>query len=276
MRTVLTHFYNEEYLLPWWLEHHLRLFDHGVLIDHGSTDASADICRRLAPHWRLVRSRLNDFDTYLTDFELMGYEEQLPGWKIALTVTEFLLPARPLAEFERKLERAGRLGGAATGFVLVDMDPGSLPAEEKPLPLQKHHGIDENIPLTQQERERLGIGVVPGHNRPYHRLPVGMYTPGRHASFHPDNRVLHPDLVVLHFAFAPWNEAFLRRKLQIGVRVPAENLARGWGHHHAQDRAYWDLKHRAMAGMGLDLRLHPVAGPALARLEAAHQPPPLT
>ena len=90
MRTVITHFYNEEYLLPWWLQHHRPMFDHGILIDYGSTDASADICRTLAPEWRLVRSANPDFSALDVDFEVMQYEAGLPGWKIALNTTEFL------------------------------------------------------------------------------------------------------------------------------------------------------------------------------------------
>ena len=38
-------FYNEEYLLPWWLAHHTKLFDHGILINKGSTDRSVEICK---------------------------------------------------------------------------------------------------------------------------------------------------------------------------------------------------------------------------------------
>ena len=33
MRVVVSHFFNEAYLLPWWLRHHRDVFDHGVLID---------------------------------------------------------------------------------------------------------------------------------------------------------------------------------------------------------------------------------------------------
>jgi len=91
MRTVITHFFNEEYLLPWWLKHHLKLFDHGILIDHGSTDNSADICRQLAPDWKLVKSRLTEFDAWLTDFEVMNFELQISGWKIVLNTTEFVI-----------------------------------------------------------------------------------------------------------------------------------------------------------------------------------------
>ena len=43
--TVISHFYNEEYLLPWWLAHHTKLFDHGILINKGSTDRSVEICK---------------------------------------------------------------------------------------------------------------------------------------------------------------------------------------------------------------------------------------
>ena len=42
-------FYNEEYLLPWWLMHHTKIFDHGILINRGSTDRSVEICKLLAP-----------------------------------------------------------------------------------------------------------------------------------------------------------------------------------------------------------------------------------
>jgi hypothetical protein len=276
MRTILTHFYNEEYLLPWWLEHHVRLFDHGVLIDHGSTDGSADICRRIAPHWRVVGSRLTHFDAYLTDFELMGYEQELPGWKMALTVTEFVLPARPLAEFERKLEREGRMGGAASGFQLVDVEPEREPEPGRPLLLQKTHGIDDNAELSPQVRVGIGLGAGAYHNRAYHRLPVGMYSPGRHGSFHADNTRRHNDIVVVHLSFAPWNDRFLQRKLQIAVKVPDDDLRRSMGTHHLRTRAQWDAFHRACVRRATDLRAHPVAGPALARLELSLQPPPLT
>jgi hypothetical protein len=33
MITLLSHFYNEEYLLPFWIEHHKKQFDYAILID---------------------------------------------------------------------------------------------------------------------------------------------------------------------------------------------------------------------------------------------------
>ena len=31
---LFSHIYNEEYLLPFWLNHHKNIFDHGVIIDN--------------------------------------------------------------------------------------------------------------------------------------------------------------------------------------------------------------------------------------------------
>ena len=42
-KTIISHFYNEEYLLPWWLNHHKKYFDHGILINYASTDKSVEI-----------------------------------------------------------------------------------------------------------------------------------------------------------------------------------------------------------------------------------------
>lgn len=47
--TVISHFYNEEYLLPWWLNHHKNIFDNGILINYGSTDKSVEIIKSICP-----------------------------------------------------------------------------------------------------------------------------------------------------------------------------------------------------------------------------------
>ena len=104
-RVVISHFFNEAYLLPWWLKHHREMFDHGVLIDWSSTDGSADICRQLAPSWEVVPSENAHFAAILCDFEVMKHEARFPdAWKIALNTTEFLV-APALAHMEATLER---------------------------------------------------------------------------------------------------------------------------------------------------------------------------
>lgn len=263
MRTVICHFYNEAYLLPWWLKHHTKLFDHGVMIDHGSTDESAEIVRSLAPNWRLVRSRLMHFDAYLTDFEVMNYEQELPGWKIALNVTEFLMPAMPLELLETTLSAQGRTGCVTSGILCVDMQPGVRPDPQQSLPLQKPWGIDDNQVADVAVRLAHSLPAHPTRNRFYHCNPVGMYQPGRHYSYHQDSRLRFVDLMVFHFGHSPWNEDFLRRKLQIGTKLSPEDVRRGWGAHHLSDTSAWQSVYNSMLPLVTDLRAHEQARRAL-------------
>jgi hypothetical protein len=251
MRTVICHFFNEEYLLPWWLKHHLPLFDHGILIDHGSTDNSARICKELAPGWRLVRSRLTEFDAYLNDFEVMEYERDIPGWKIALNVTEFLMTSAPLDAIEKYLTLQGRTGCCASGMLIVDEQPNTEPNPDISLPLQKHFGIDDNAVTDIARRTQLGIASTPMRNRFYHCNPVGMYYPGRHGSFHPDSKFRLANLMIFQYGYAPWNEHTLKRKMQIANKLPISDLNRGWGGHHLRgveqlEQDYVNIKLGAM------------------------------
>ena len=56
--TVISGIYNEEYLLPFWLEHHRKIFDHGVIVDWHSTDRSLEIIREMCPTWE-IRTTIN-------------------------------------------------------------------------------------------------------------------------------------------------------------------------------------------------------------------------
>ena len=67
--TILSHFYNEEYLLPYWLKHHRNYFDHGIMIDYASTDNSVDIIKTLCPNWRVVSSKNLNFEATSVDKE---------------------------------------------------------------------------------------------------------------------------------------------------------------------------------------------------------------
>lgn len=263
MRTVICHFYNEAYLLSWWLKHHTRLFDYGIMIDHGSTDESADMVRSLAPHWRLVRSRLPHFDAYLTDFEVMQYEQETPGWKMALNVTEFLMPAAPLNAIEQLLLGKGHVGCATSGVVMVDHDPNTKPTNEQPLALQKFWGVDDNAELVPAQRVKHGQTPIPMRNRFYHCHSVGMYHPGRHASFHQDSQLRMFDLLLFHFDFAPWNENMLQRKLQIKAKLKPEDLRRGWGAQHTKQAQDWQNHFEQIRPIATDLRTHTYAQRAI-------------
>ena len=92
MRTVATNIYNEEFLLPHWLKHHVNIFDEGIVLDYNSTDSSLDIVRELAPHWKIVTAQQHDrFDATINNIEMLMIEKSIPsGWKTSLNVTEFV------------------------------------------------------------------------------------------------------------------------------------------------------------------------------------------
>ena len=74
---IISHILNEEYLLPFWLEHHASIFDHGIMIDSGSTDRSIELIRKMCPTWSIV-------DEY----------PEMDG--IVLKVSEFFIPGDSL------------------------------------------------------------------------------------------------------------------------------------------------------------------------------------
>ncbi len=259
MRVVISHFFNEEYLLPWWLQHHVPIFDYGVMINHGSNDASVDIIRKYAPHWRVVNSRLTEFDAALTDLEVSNVESELPpSWKLVLNVTEFLMTAKPLDDIERELLDRGRGGCACSGMIIVDEKPDHHPSPSRPLVLQKHFGIDDNCVGDQtvedrQHRRSLGLDQNVLRNRFYHSHAIGMYGPGRHNSTNPDYHFRNPDMFVFYYAFAPWNHAGIARKTQIASKIRAADLARGWGTHHTFAKENWQTQFDKIQANAYDL-----------------------
>lgn len=60
--TLITHIFNEEYLLPFWLEHHKNMFDDLVVIDYHSTDKSLEICKNMWPTCKIMTTRNEYFD----------------------------------------------------------------------------------------------------------------------------------------------------------------------------------------------------------------------
>jgi hypothetical protein len=270
MRTVICHFFNESYLLPWWLKHHLALFDYGIMIDHGSTDASPDIVHEMAPNWRLVRSRLRHFDAYLTDFEVMGYEQDLPGWKMVLNVTEFAMPSVPMENIERELTRIGRVGCSASGMLMVDHQPEVAPHLSLSLPAQKHWGVDDNAELQIPQRLVLGLPPSPYRNRFFHRAEVGMYHPGRHSSFHPDSSFRLLELMVFYFGYAPWNDNVVRRKLQIADKLNPKDVRRGWGLQHMKKAEELQRDYALIRASATDLNEHQHASRAISSASARY------
>lgn len=234
--TVIAHFYNEEYLLPFWLRHHLTIFDNGILINHGSTDKSVDIIKDLAPDWQIIESELEIFDPYFTDFEVQTIESKTIGWKICLNITEFLVG--PLQDVVNELENNNVRAVYTQAKIMVDTNPIELPTHSADLTIQKPHGILDNKlydtlirgPLL---KKILRFLIFPtsrfiGRQRLLHNQPIGQYTVGRH-QWGLDAK-LERRLTVYWYSYAPWNNIFINRKLNISDTMP--KITNGLGDHH--------------------------------------------
>jgi hypothetical protein len=211
--TVICHFRNEEVYLPYWLRHHTRLFDHGILLDYASTDRSRAIIRDLAPGWEVRPSRNTVFHSLSIDAEVMDVEKEVGGWKMCLNATEFVLHYDLkgfLAGFEAR--HPGALGLVTTGFVIQD-------APEQ---------VD--VPLTDEDLwPDPGDHFHTGRSRLLHRAAHGAYGPGRHTNGVSDLR--DPPLYLFWYGWCPLSLKKSRNK-DTAPLVPPSDLSRGWGRHH--------------------------------------------
>lgn len=239
MSTVITHFYNEAKMLPFWLQHHTKMFDNGILIDHNSTDDSVEICRRFAPHWKVVKTKLSNFSAIDTDFEVMMHESSVTGWKMALNVTEFL----HFPGFATKLQEAQERGVMAIrtrGICMVDKQEGEGIDPHLPLLEQKHHGFVEmnrrllfNIRyLGFQNQAQVPLAT---RERIIHRYPTGAYHPGRHKTFHKIDEKPQ-GVFTLWYGYSPWVEWNIIRKMAICSRIPEIDKKQGRGLQHLRSK----------------------------------------
>lgn len=211
IKTVISHFYNEEYLLPWWLNHHKQIFDHGIMINYASTDNSVEIIKSICPSWEVIDSRNSEFGAEAVDSEVSGIEATVDGWKIALNTTEFII-----GDFSVLNDNFTRHEIPVS--VMVDSEPENLPDVTKSLILQKSHGI----------HYKEG-GFVIRKGRLIHREPFVTYTPGRHVG------ISTISLMILWYGWSPFNDNLIKRKLQIQHRIPMIDRSRGFGAEHITD-----------------------------------------
>jgi hypothetical protein len=207
MKTVILHFRNEEYILRWWLNHHKKIFDNGILIDYNSSDNSAYLCKKICPHWKLVKSKNKFFEAHLCDQEVMEYEQSIEGYRIALTATEFMI-----GNFS-KLNKVEPHRLVVKSYIMAD--PISIgenePTYDKPLHEQNYYGY-----FDPQYRSGRLISNYPN-----------IYNPGRH--FYDYNT---DDFAILFYAFSPWNDHTILRKLQVQTNIPNSDYHLGRGLHH--------------------------------------------
>ena len=231
MITLISHIYNEEYLLPFWLKHHKNIVQHGIIIDYESSDKSVKIIKDICPSWTIIQSRYKNFDCINCDKEVMDIEKTINnGYKICLNTTEFLVCETTintllLNEPNQCIKLAG-------------------------LSLLSKTNVDYYNPQTLKELFD-GIEFINYTNRSsrfLHSYTHGDYTCGRHSSMTMTNNKIsiaepiYNDVTndnfpafICCFSYFPWNENFIKRKLNVKTKMTDESRRTGLGYHHLWD-----------------------------------------
>ena len=228
-KTVISHFYNEEYLLPWWLNHHREIFDHGIMIDYDSTDRSVEIIRKLCPTWTIVPSRNKEFLALQVDEEVMDIMAYIDGYKMALNTTEFLIGD---LGFLDEPNAPSKIYMRCLAMVDPPEESEKVPTYDLPLLQQKYHGLNFENSFDLRYARLM-------HNSPE------AYEAGRHYWVsHPDHR-----LAVVWYGWSPYTDKLLKRRRQIRDKIPSidpasrESVINGVQHRWTADqeiKAYMD------------------------------------
>lgn len=223
-KTLLCHFYNEEWMLPWFLNHHKDIFDHGVMIDYHSTDRSVEIIKEICPTWTIVTSRNPDFQADLIDTEVNDIEAGIEGWKICLNVTEQLIGNYRVFDLPAINEVY------VPSIFMVDCDRTRTVTHDLPLYEQKFDGFsfrDSNRDFLERRSRRLHRTNVPYPTQSTQECMA----PGRHYNMYSDM-----DLVILYYGWCPLSEEGFKRKLQIQTQVPWTDRLQNRGFHHITNK----------------------------------------
>lgn len=224
-KTLLCHFFNEEYMLPWFLNHHKQIFDHGVMIDYHSTDRSCEIIREICPSWEIVTSRNPNFQADLIDTEVNDIEAGIDGWKICLNVTEQLIGNYSV------MAQSGAVSEVyVPSIFMVDCDRHRPVTHDLPLYEQKFDGFsfkDSDQAFLERRSRRLHCT-----DRPYPTTSTReCMVPGRHYNMYSET-----DLAILYYGWCPFDTAGIARKLQIQTQIPLIDRQRNWGFHHITNK----------------------------------------
>lgn len=241
--TLFTTVLDGEPLLPYWLEHHRRLFDHGVIVLYPSQDNSKEIIKEMCPDWDIVKPAHDPkYSCAGADKEVMTQEKKHKGWKMALNITEFAA-TRNLNKVVESVPRETQCIIPINVGVMIDTPDTASDKLDPTVPLlfQKHHGLfGKDYPLWKCR-----------HSRQLHRGTHGHYDVGRHHSgVKPSARSRL--LYVSWFVWSPYKD-IRKRKLATKGQLSKTDIAvkRGW-QHMVTDREQ-DARFERVSAMAYDL-----------------------
>lgn len=208
MTTLITHIYNEEFLLPFWIRQHSEKFDDVIVIDFDSTDRSIEIIKELAPSWTVIQSPFQNFDAKLLDEFIMELEKSIRDSKIVLTITEFLIgDPRNVTDLELVIP--------STELVCL---PGEIIFNVKEA---FHEQISTGIPyLARMPSRHIGRGRL--LHIDHYQYPLG-----RHFDYE-----YGKGLLIYRVASCLVNEEMINRRLQIQNKISSEHKMEGQGSQH--------------------------------------------
>jgi len=209
-KTIISHFYNEEYLLSWWLNHHKKYFDHGIMIDYDSTDNSKKIIQEICPNWQIVKTKNKYFDSAVIDKEVEEYEKQIDGWRICLNTTEFLVGDYSLLNnsFKKQLF----LGN----LIFVE---------------DKIDSLNKNIPIFNQvvngySQIHDGSATLNTGNRTFRSIHDYPIKYPDHGGRHFSGPISTNDLKIFYYGYLISIKEIVSRKLQIQSKISNEEYER--------------------------------------------------
>jgi len=218
--TVISHIYNEEYLLPFWLEYHSTIFDHGIIIDYFSTDTSISIIQQFCPTWTILQTRNIGadgkpcFNAKLVDEEVQDIEKTIQGYKIALNTTEFFMITGRKEDLVNSLEE-GWIYAGKTSCVIH-------PTPSNPVSLDEFmNGITHSYTYKYNRGTRF-----------LHSDTHLVYTCGRHHHLCDPSKNKEGLYHIRWIGFYPWNTNTIRRKLNIQDNIPDSDKVNGYGIQH--------------------------------------------
>ena len=215
--TLLTNIYNEEYLLPMWLNHHKDMFDDIVIIDYNSTDNSIEICKKICPKCKIITTRNKYFDAQDIDNEFMDIENNIEGIKIVLNTTEFLFCKTSINDIF--VDRSQPLS-----FYIKTISPYS----------KKNYDINNNYELFNNLLNEDIVFHDDRGVRYLHNYKNGNYDIGRHGSYNISN--LTNEAYIIWFGYYPMNDKLLKRKLQIQQNISQRDKDNKYGFQHLMSK----------------------------------------
>jgi hypothetical protein len=236
--TCLMHIYNEEYLLPFWLNHHKEIFDKIIIIDYNSTDKSLEICKQICPSCTIITTKNPCFGAEIIDKEVMDIESQIEGIKIVLNVTEFLFCEKSINDI---FNNSNSLQSYSINIYSAYYNNLYYPNNNNELFTK----------LLNDVTYHCDRGV-----RFIHNYRHGNYTIGRHDTYNPKS--IANGLYIIWMGYYPMNELVLKRKLQIQNNIPLSDKQRGFGFQHlyTEDKILSINKEKFVSGKFLkDLNL---------------------